>query len=560
MNQARKRTGTKKVLSMILVLVMLLSLLSMAAFTLPTAASSDGAASNDGFKRIVHIDCGRKYFRAADLKKIIDYAAENYYTDVELAFGNDGLRFLLDDMSLTANGTLYDSNKVTSAIQKGNKAFYDAGTNELTESEMTDIISYAREKGIGIIPMFDAPGHLQAVVKAMETLGMSPVYTTPTTSGTSVNYAIDTTDNASTSFVKALMQKYITYFKKQGCTMFNFAADECGFSEMTNTAYTSYAEFVNDLAAMVKNANMTPMAFNDGIYHLNLKTNTDFDTSIVVCYWDATDTKYAPAADLASRGFKILNTNNKWYYVIGIESGSWFGYQFAINNMKTYDCLTIDGNNKQTMPVGCMAAIWCDTPTKNVNWTNVQSYISTFSTSNPNYFKASATTPEKPGVQQSTENKTVSVTVGGTTTVPIDGKNLSADGQTYATENPDIATVTVSGQDEQPGNVTYTKESVNYRTLAGSNTSWTRTEYYYPVGENYYPVYAYFDYGSYRYYYGYSTTDSTNDVKRIDRSWNGGNSVTVYSKSVQATIPASTTLTFKGVAVGTTYVTIDNVK
>lgn len=539
---------------------MLLSLLSMAAFTLPTAASSDGAASNDGFKRIVHIDCGRKYFRAADLKKIIDYAAENYYTDVELAFGNDGLRFLLDDMSLTANGTLYDSNKVTSAIQKGNKAFYDAGTNELTESEMTDIISYAREKGIGIIPMFDAPGHLQAVVKAMETLGMSPVYTTPTTSGTSVNYAIDTTDNASTSFVKALMQKYITYFKKQGCTMFNFAADECGFSEMTNTAYTSYAEFVNDLAAMVKNANMTPMAFNDGIYHLNLKTNTDFDTSIVVCYWDATDTKYAPAADLASRGFKILNTNNKWYYVIGIESGSWFGYQFAINNMKTYDCLTIDGNNKQTMPVGCMAAIWCDTPTKNVNWTNVQSYISTFSTSNPNYFKASATTPEKPGVQQSTENKTVSVTVGGTTTVPIDGKNLSADGQTYATENPDIATVTVSGQDEQPGNVTYTKESVNYRTLAGSNTSWTRTEYYYPVGENYYPVYAYFDYGSYRYYYGYSTTDSTNDVKRIDRSWNGGNSVTVYSKSVQATIPASTTLTFKGVAVGTTYVTIDNVK
>lgn len=448
MNQARKRTGTKKVLSMILVLVMLLSLLSMAAFTLPTAASSDSAASNDEFKRIVHIDCGRKYFSAADLKKIIDYAANNYYTDVELAFGNDGLRFLLDDMSLNANGKTYDSSLVKTAIQTGNKAFSDAGTNELTQAEMTDIISYAGGKGIGIIPMFDAPGHLQAVVKAMQTLGMSPAYTTPTTSGTSVNYAIDTTNTTSTSFVKALMQKYITYFKKQGCTMFNFAADECGFSGMTTDAYTSYAKFVNELAAMVKNANMTPMAFNDGIYHLNLKTNTDFDTSIVVCYWDATDTKYAPAADLASRGFKILNTNNKWYYVIGIEDSSWFGYQFAINNMKTYDCLTVDGNNKQTMPVGCMAAIWCDTPTKNVNWTNVQSYISTFRTSNPNYFKASATTPEKPGVQQPTENKTVNVTVGGTTTVPIDGKNLSADGRTYATENSGIATVTVSGQDE----------------------------------------------------------------------------------------------------------------
>lgn len=199
-----------------------------------------------------------------------------------------------------------------------------------------------------------------------------------------------------------------------------------------------------------------------------------------------------------------------------------------------------------------------------MNWTNVESYISTFRTSNPNYFKASATTPEKPGVQQPTENKTVSVTVGGTTTVTIDGKNLSADGQTYATENSDIATVTVSGQDAQPGNVTYTNEQVSYSELAGGNTSWTRTEYYYKVGENYYPVYAcrvyYSYYGSYYYYYGYSTTDSTSDVKQIDGSWSDSSTVTVYSKSGQATIPASTTLTFKGVAVGTTYVTIDNVK
>lgn len=570
MNQARKRTGTKKVLSMILVLVMLLSLLSMAAFTLPAAASSDSAASNDDFKRIVHIDCGRKYFSAADLKKIIDYAADNYYTDVELAFGNDGLRFLLDNMTLQVGDKTYDSSIVTPAIQNGNIAFYNTGTNELTESEMTDIISYAREKGIGIIPMFDAPGHLQAVVKAMETLGMSPVYTKPTTSGTSVNYAIDTTDNASTSFVKALMQKYITYFKEQGCTMFNFAADECGFSGMTTAAYTSYAKFVNELAAMVKKANMTPMAFNDGIYHKGLTSNTAFDTGILVCYWDASTAKYASAATLAKKGFKILNTNNKWYYVIGKESvtnwNDWNGYaytcEYAKNQMATNDCLTIDGDEKQTTPVGCMAAIWCDYPNNNVNWTNVESYISTFRTSNPNYFKASATTPEKPGVQQPTENKTVSVTVGGTTTVTIDGKNLSADGQTYATENSGIATVTVSGQDEQPGNVTYTNKQVSYSTLAGSNTSWTRTEYYYKDGENYYPVYAYrvsSYFGSY-YYYGYSTTDNASDVNRINWSRSGSSTVTVYSKSGQETIPASTTLTFKGVAVGTTYVTIDNVK
>ena len=355
--------------------------------------------------------------------------------------------------------------------------------------------------------------------------------------------------------------------------MFNFAADECGFSGMTTAAYTSYAKFVNELAAMVKKANMTPMAFNDGIYHKGLTSNTAFDTGILVCYWDASTAKYASAATLAKKGFKILNTNNKWYYVIGKESvtnwNDWNGYaytcEYAKNQMATNDCLTIDGDEKQTTPVGCMAAIWCDYPNNNVNWTNVESYISTFRTSNPNYFKASATTPEKPGVQQPTENKTVSVTVGGTTTVTIDGKNLSADGQTYATENSGIATVTVSGQDEQPGNVTYTNKQVSYSTLAGSNTSWTRTEYYYKDGENYYPVYAYrvssyFGSYYYYYYYGYSTTDNASDVNRINWSRSDSSTVTVYSKSGQETIPASTTLTFKGVAVGTTYVTIDNVK
>lgn len=185
------------------------------------------------FYRIVHIDCGRKYFSVTDLKKIIDYAAASNYTHVELAFGNDGLRFLLDDMEVTASGVTYASEAVKSAIQAGNKAFYDAGTNELTQTQMNDIISYANGKGIGIIPMFDAPGHLQAVIRAMQTLNISMVektdYCLATKSGTSYNWALIPTNVEGNNFVQELVQKYINYFKTQGCTMFNIAADECGF-------------------------------------------------------------------------------------------------------------------------------------------------------------------------------------------------------------------------------------------------------------------------------------------------------------------------------------------
>ncbi len=73
MNQARKRTGTKKVLSMILVLVMLLSLLSMAAFTLPASETGNSKDSYD--YNIMFLDCGRKYYSVDSIKQIIDNAS-----------------------------------------------------------------------------------------------------------------------------------------------------------------------------------------------------------------------------------------------------------------------------------------------------------------------------------------------------------------------------------------------------------------------------------------------------------------------------------------------------
>lgn len=385
--------------------------------------------------RIVHIDCGRKYFSLTDLKKIVDYAYEYGYTHVELAFGNDALRFLLDDMSLTVGGNSYDSNTVKSAIQSGNAAFYASG--ELSQGEMDAIISYANDKGIGIIPMFDAPGHMQAVVSAMQTLGLTPKYSTPTNSGASLNYAIDTTDALSVNFVQALVQKYITYFAGKGCTMFNIAADECGFSGMTTEQYTAYAKFVNSMAAMVQNAGMTALAFNDGIYHIDLPTDTAFDTNIAICYWDASTDKYSPASTLAGYGFKIINTHNKWYYVVGNEGSSWYGYSWAQGylNGECKDCRQTDGG--YTTNVGCMIAIWCDNPGKNVNWSNVENHIKTLSKNNSSYFKKA----EQPATPTLTANKT-NVKVGETVSLSL--KNYTGD-VAWSSSASDVLNVEANG-------------------------------------------------------------------------------------------------------------------
>ena len=693
MNQTQTRSPRKRLLSLILAVILMIGLLPISAFATSASAQAgeDKAATQDSeFLRIFHLDCGRKYFTVDQIKQMIDYAAESNYTHVELAFGNDGLRFLLDDMSVEVNGTTYASDKVTSAIKQGNKEFYDAGTNELTQSEMQQLIGYAREKKIGIIPMFDAPGHLQAVIRGMQTLGLKVDYTTPTTSGTSVNWAINPTDTASLAFVKALMEKYVAYFAKYGSSKyFNIAADECGFASMSTEQYTAYATFVNSLAAMVKGYGFTVMAFNDGFYYQNKTTTEDFDTDIVICYWDASADKYAPASALASKNFRIINTHNKWYYVIGNESSSWYGAEWSKSNMtgQYSKCDVTDGDYQTNY--GCMNAIWCDNPSASVNMTNVETHIKTLAqqTCNKSFFTEVTTTPTGPDPVEPTESKTaadaelkVSVTVNlkagqnltlavskvensqavfdqgvefvaydvtpsvdgepyrgqGTVTLPVpaewtahkdrigayiitDGKTvtltevtvaddkvtftaphfsemglyLAAEGtdpdvtekrtvtvavdktysntimganyavDTYVTENPDIAAVTVTGTDEQ-------KESYNQKTVTAenlaNNSSWTKTGYYYTDDNiNYYPVYGKYETTGWwwdettTYYWGYSTTDSAANVTVINSSTSYNTPVDVYTKSSDPT-PASTTVTFTGKKVGTTYVTVGTVR
>lgn len=159
----------------------------------------------------------------------------------------------------------------------------------------------------------------------------------------------------------------------------------------------------------------------------------------------------------------------------------------------------------------------------------------------------------------------VTVSEGGDKVITISGVNLAKDGATFTTDDPSIATVTVTGQDAVESTVVYNQTSVSYSTLAGSNTSWTKTEYFYKVGNNYYPVYAYrvyyYAYGAYRdyYHYGYSTTDESSNVERLGGGLSG--TADLYKKTGTDAVPASTTITFHGVKAGAkTYANIGSVR
>lgn len=396
--------------------------------------------------RIVHLDCGRKYFSKDWIIALMYEAKAAGYNQVQLAFGNKGLRFLLKDMSVNN----YDTQAVTAAIQAGNEAYYDAGEkNELTEAEMNDIFAAANEIGIEIVPLFNTPFHMEAVITAMGQLNIQDAYYGNNKA------CLNLSNDYATAFVKALMQKYITYFQGNGCKYFNFGADE--YVGGWNNTFYSYA---NDVAKMISEAGMTARAFNDS-FRYNSNTYISNEYLKDVCYWYTgySGNLYSGAKTIADSGYNLINTNKDYYYVLDssksseykLSSGnynngnnSWENYAGGFSNTTYNNWNTAVGNGNYTAtPAGSMFCIWCDEPGQGTE-TEVAQQIRMIlrvigaRMKNENTYKASNVLVEG-GFKA---DGTINVPTNNTTVGNGSGNATTADNDTVRVTGPNLAALT----------------------------------------------------------------------------------------------------------------------
>lgn len=371
------RKLSKTLLSLLLIAAMLASFVVLPAAAEEPAAeqpteavqAAETQATDSSFMKIFHLDCGRKYFTKDWILALINEISAAGYTHLQLAIGNDGMRFLLDDMSLTVGDKTYSSEDVAAAIHAGNVAYdnrqsYTPEKDELTESEMNAIISYATSKGITVIPLINNPGHMDAILSAATSL-----------TGTSCSYnrsvtTIDLGNEDAVAFTKAFLTKYVEYFAAKGCTHFGIGADEyandvystgsMGFGQLVRDGnYGKFISYVNSVAALVKAAEMKPVAFNDGFYFNNNTYSGTFDTDIVISFWTSGWGGYQSetASQLAARGHQMINTNGDFYYVLGKSDKFDSGYDYASNFSNTAFMGSTVSN-----PAGATFCVWCDYP------------------------------------------------------------------------------------------------------------------------------------------------------------------------------------------------------
>ena len=261
----------------------------------------------------------------------------------------------------------YEKQAVTDAIKEGNKAYYNAGEkNELTEAEMDEIFVAADKIGIEIVPLFNTPFHMEAVITAMGKLNITNAYYG------SNKACLNLSNNYATAFVKALMQKYITYFQGKGCKYFNFGADE--YTGGWNSTFYNYA---NEIVSMISAARMNARIFNDSF---RSDSNNGYVNNAQVCYWSS-NSGYASTATVYNYAKEIINTNQDFYYVVNKDtqqstwspnsyyafSGSfdettWVNYAKNFSNTTYKNFAGYNNGAESITPVGSMFCIWCDNP------------------------------------------------------------------------------------------------------------------------------------------------------------------------------------------------------
>lgn len=399
--------------------------------------------------RIVHLDCGREYFTKDWIIALINEMADAGYNQLQLAFGNGGFRFYLNDMAIGS----HSSDEVKNALEAGNAHYntygddengpnnqewitYNPSKNALTETEMNAIIAHAQSKGIEIVPMLNTPGHMHAVLAAMSKLGISGNLQVSGKPG-----CLNLENTVAVSFTKELVSKYVKYFADNGCNFFNAAMDE--YSSWENVFYN----YANEIISIITKYNMTPRMFNDALR----RNNTISNSNVQVCYWFYGNNCY-PVDDITQ--YQLINANHDYYYVSTNENWNLYreGYTFVgeynedtwINKAKQFNNNTFNyGSGVGTTvnnPVGSMFCIWCNTPGKNTE-TQIAQQIRMIlrvigaRMQNSDIYSASDVLVEggfkaDGTINVPTNNKTVGNGSGNTTadndTVRVTGPNLAA--------------------------------------------------------------------------------------------------------------------------------------
>ncbi|QIM68488.1 family 20 glycosylhydrolase [Basfia succiniciproducens] len=308
------------------------------------------------------LDIARHFYSAETIKNFIDTIHKNGGTFLHLHFS--------DHENYAIESTILGQRAENA--RRDERGFYvnpKTGKPFLTYEQLKDIMNYAKQKNVELIPELDSPNHMTAIFDLLAEKNGKDYVQKLRSKWT--NEEIDITNPDSIAFMTSLIEEVVWIFGNS-TKHFHIGGDEFGYSEENNHEFINYA---NKLSAFLKEKGLKTRIWNDGL----IKSTIDqLDPNIQVTYWSYdgnTQNKQAAQQrrtmrismpELIERGFSVLNYNSYYLYFNPKESPNISkDSDFAMRDViKNWDLSIWDEKNTQNKVAepnkisGSALAIW----------------------------------------------------------------------------------------------------------------------------------------------------------------------------------------------------------
>ncbi len=338
-------------------LITLLLTIFISSFTTAYANAMDSSKKETGLT----LDIARRFYPVETIKQFIDTIHQAGGTFLHLHF-SDHENYALESS--------YLDQQEANAVQK-NGTYFNPKTDKpfLTYKQLNDIIYYAKEKNIEIVPEVDSPSHMTAIFDLL-TLKHGKEYV----KGLKSPYLaeeIDINNPEAVEIIKTLIGEVI-YIFGHSSRHFHIGGDEFSYAVENNHEFIRYVNTLNDF---INSKGLITRIWNDGLIKNNLN---ELNRNIEITYWsydgDAQakeDIKYrreirAGLPELLASGFKVLNYNSYYLYFVPksgshIHNDSKYAAEDVLNNwtLGKWDGKNTSNHVQNTQNIiGASLSIW----------------------------------------------------------------------------------------------------------------------------------------------------------------------------------------------------------
>lgn len=281
------------------------------------------------------LDVSRHFFSKEDVKRYIDLIAAYKMNRLHLHLADDqGWRIEIKSWpNLTAHGGKTE-------VGGGEGGFY-------TQEDYKEIIKYAAQRYIMIIPEIDMPGHTNAALSSYPELNCSgeapELYT-----GTEVGFSTLCTD-------KEITYKFVDDVIGELAAMTPGPYIHVGGDESHVTAMEDYIPFINRVQEIVMSHDKKMIGWDE-------IANAELDSSTIVQYWSEADNA---AMAIRQAAKVIMSPAYKAYLDMQYDSTSRIGQNWAayieVDEAYEWDPVDLNKQIQRNTIIGIEAPLWTET-------------------------------------------------------------------------------------------------------------------------------------------------------------------------------------------------------